>query len=389
MLKADPLFSAIWRAYYDARRNKRNTINQLEFEWDLENNLYQLYLEVKNREYKISSGVAFIVEKPVRREIFAATFQDRVIHHLVYNLIVDFWNRQFIYDSYSCQVGKGTHFGIRRVERFMRAVTNNYTRKAYVLKLDILGYFMNMNRELVWQRCKEGLEKMSARGLLTREQRELLDYLLPIIIFHDPTKDVRIRGALRDWDDLPASKSLFCTAAGCGLPIGNVTSQLFSNIYLHPLDTLIKYRLGMKYYGRYVDDLVILDQDRGKLLSVKKTVGEFLERELHLQLHSKKTQLHEVALGIDFLGARIRKYRVEPGKRLVKNYLQLLRTRKEVSNFEQQHQSYLGHLGQFRGVEIATDGGRGRRRVRLLEVGSVGGGVDLSPPQRSKTHVLA
>jgi hypothetical protein len=145
----------------------------------------------------------------------------------------------------------------------------------------------------------------------------------------------------------------------------------------------------MKYYGRYVDDLVILDQDKGKLLSVKKTVGEFLERELHLQLHDKKTQLHEVALGIDFLGARIRKYRVEPGKRLVKNYLQLLRTRKEVSNFEQQHQSYLGHLGQFRGVEIATDGYRGRRRVRLLEVGSVGGGVDLSLPQRSRAHVLA
>jgi hypothetical protein len=331
--KTSWLLMGICQAYYDARRNKRNTANQLK---------------IAQRRYRVGSCIAFIVTEPTKREIFAATFRDRVVHHLIYNLIVDFWDRQFIYDSYSCRTNKGTHFGMRRVERFMRAASDNYTRSAWILKLDISGYFMHMRRKLVWQFCWEGLEKMTARGELTPEKRELLEYLMPIVIFADPTRGVNIKGDRSDWLGLPENKSLFMSQAGCGLPIGNLTSQLFSNIYLHHLDVFIKRHLGFRYYGRYVDDLVIVSDDRRRLKKAIEAIREFLRPKLHLTLHQQKIYLQPVSQGVTFLGANIKPYYRLAGKRLQSNYQKLLRLGKQSDNFAVRCQSYLGHLSQFK-----------------------------------------
>ena len=314
---------------------------------NLEKNLEELKEEIERRQYKLSPGMAFIIREPTVREIIAATFRDRVVHHLIYRGISEYWDKHFIYDSYSCRVGKGTHFGIKRMSRFMRGVSNNYTQEAWVMKLDIEGYFMHMRRELVWELCRGGLEKME----INKKEKELLNYLLPIVILANPLEEVKIKGRRADWDDLPRSKSLFYAPEGCGLPIGNLTSQLFSNIYLNELDKYARYELGFRYYGRYVDDFILMSRDKRRLTETREMIRDFFKERLGLTLHPKKMYLQLVKYGVDFLGARIRPYYVLPGKRLVKGFRKAEEGKGEGEKNEtreRSYQSYLGHLGQFR-----------------------------------------
>ncbi len=146
------LLTDLFKAYYDARRNKRNTPSQLRFESRLEENLIELYGELCDHRYAPRPCSCFVIEDPVKREVFASDFRDRVVHHLYYNYVAPIFERTFIYDSYSCREGKGTLFGINRLEHHLRAVTNNYTQEAYILKLDIQGYFMSIRRDLLLEK---------------------------------------------------------------------------------------------------------------------------------------------------------------------------------------------------------------------------------------------
>ena len=138
----------LFKAYYSCRKNKRNTINALAFELNLEEELIQLKEELESGRYAISSSIAFVVDKPVKREIFAANFRDRVVHHLVIQKMNSVFEPHFIYDSYACRKSKGTHFGIGRVDGFIRKCSKNYTQDCYVLKLDIKGFFMHINKNV-------------------------------------------------------------------------------------------------------------------------------------------------------------------------------------------------------------------------------------------------
>ena len=342
------LLEDLYAAYYQARRNKRNTQNQLHFELNLERNLHDLYIEIAARRYTLSPGIAFVVNRPKIREIFAATFRDRVVHHLVYNYIAAYWERQFIYDSYSCRPGKGTHFGAERISHFLRAATANYTREAWVIKLDICSYFINMRRDLVWRLNQKALK--DPRLHLDQQRLELLAYLLPIIIFADPTADVQIRGNHQRWQSLPTEKSLFYAPPGQGFPIGNLTSQLFSNIYLNELDQFIKRQLHIKYYGRYVDDFVLIAPKRDDLQIAQTAIGEFLHQHLHLQLSRNKVYLQPAHHGVDFIGARIRPSGIYPGRRVRQNYNQFLRVTAlchQDQDWASVQTSYLGHLSSY------------------------------------------
>lgn len=143
----EQLLVDLFKAYYDARKHKRNTRNQLRFEMNLEENLVNLRDELYERTYKVGRSTCFIIEDPVKREIFAADFRDRVVHHLVYNYIMPIFERTFIADSYSCRKGKGTLYGVKRLEHHIRSCSKNYTTTVYALKMDIQGYFMNINRK--------------------------------------------------------------------------------------------------------------------------------------------------------------------------------------------------------------------------------------------------
>ncbi len=347
------LYQDVYAAYYQARKNKRNTTNQLEFELNLEDNICQLAEDLKQRRYQLSRGIAFIVFDPTIREIFAATFRDRVVHHLVYNYIMPYWDKRFIYDSYSCRPGKGTHFGISRVAHFMRGASQNYTRPAWILKMDISGYFMHINRSLMWDLNRVIFHDPHFK--LDRHRQALLAYLLPIIIFADPTKDVCLRGWPHDWQYLPNEKSLFRAPINCGFPIGNLTSQLFSNIYLHELDKFIKFELKFRYYGRYVDDFVIIDQDFTKLQRARALISDFLYTHLFLRLHPRKVYLQPVTHGVNFIGARIRHDRIKPSQRVLRHYRQFIQETHLVSHdrlWWARRQSYVGHIRKIATLQL-------------------------------------
>ncbi|MBA7548035.1 hypothetical protein ES705_40481 [subsurface metagenome] len=230
---------------------------------DYENNLIQLCEEINNYSYKIGNSIAFIVNKPVKREIFAADFRDRVVHHLIINKLNPLFEKQFIYDSYSCRVGKGTHFGIKKVDRFIRRCSQNYTKDCYVLKLYIQGFFMHINKKILFDK----LEKI-IKAKYHQSDKELIIELCSKVVFNDPTENCIVKGKHSDWKGLPKSKSLFHTGKDFGLPIGNLTSQVLANFYMDSFDHFVKHNLKIRYYGRYVDDFVIVHNEKEYLKSL-------------------------------------------------------------------------------------------------------------------------
>lgn len=299
----------LFSAYYEARKNKRNTMNALAFEVNYESSLFALYEEIVNRQYQRKPSMCFISFKPVQREIFAADFRDRIVHHLVFNYINPVFEPLFIYDSYSCRTGKGTMMGISRVQKFICSCSNNYKNDCYILKMDIKGYFMSMNRTLLFNKILATLERHCHKKTEWREYHDLVVYLLKKIIFNDPTKNCIFKGRKSDWDGLPPTKSLFHSAPDSGLPIGNLTSQLFSNIYLNEFDHFIKRELKIRYYGRYVDDFVLIHHDKEYLKSLIPLLSDFLLSTFKLTLHPKKIYLQHFSKGVEFLGAIIKPYR--------------------------------------------------------------------------------
>ena len=185
------LLSDLHTAYYDARRHKRNKPYHLLFEENVEGNLSVLCAELWWRTYAPRPSECFIISDPKKREIFAADFRDRIVHHLYYNYLYKWFERTFIADSYSCIVGRGTLYGIHRMEHHIRKVSHDYTEDCYVLKIDIRGYFMHINRRMLLQTILALLEKLQKGGKtdLSREHFGFLRYLSREIILLDPIEN--------------------------------------------------------------------------------------------------------------------------------------------------------------------------------------------------------
>lgn len=321
-------------SYLQARKNKRNTQNQIGFEINQEENLAQLATAIYNRNYTPKPSIAFIIQKPVMREIFAADFSDRVVHHLIYRCIYPFIDKKLINDTYSCRKGKGTLYGINRTKQFIRSCTSNYKQDAYILKLDIQAYFMNMQHQIIYDKVL-GLLPKDKTNFLGLDKGTVL-YLLQQTIFNDITEDCRIKGNRSDWDNLPSSKSLFHYNHNTGLPIGNLTSQVFGNVYLNDLDQYIKRKLHIKYYGRYVDDMIFVHQDKIFLQSIIPIIQDELTR-IGLLIHPNKIVLEKADKGVLFLGQFLKPYCTYIGNRTKNNFyqaiLQINKKLKEVPQF--------------------------------------------------------
>jgi retron-type reverse transcriptase len=355
------LLADVFRAYYDARKNKRNTSSQLKFEMNLETNLVGLVHEIESRQYEVGRSICFIVDKPVKREVFAAAFRDRVVHHLLFNYLSPMIERTFIHDCYSCRKGYGTLCGINRVAGNIRKCTHNFTRDAYVQKLDISGYFMSINRKILLDKLFAILTKYADRkcGKGNLKWNEYIDYetikyLLVKVVLNNPVDECIFRGDRAKWQGLPKTKSLFFAKKGCGLPIGNLTSQLFSNVYLSDFDNYMKRDEHIKYYGRYVDDIIMINSNRQKLNAVRNKVRNMLSSSLGLYLHPNKIYLQSVSKGFEFLGMRQREAILTPGKRMkhnlesvLTNYLMSISeniTYGQVLLFRSKINSYIGLL---------------------------------------------
>jgi len=305
----EKLLEDLFQAYFDARKNKRKTFSALKFEERFEENIFKLYEEIVSGRYQPGRSICFVVDRPIKREIFAADFRDRIVHHFIYNYINPIFEKHFIYDSYSCRNGKGVRCGIRRVDHFIRSCSQNYKKDCYILKLDISGYFMSINKDILYNQVK--------KRLLLQKEKTGLDFdfnlvlgLLQKTIYSDPTKNCKIKGKSSDWDNLPKSKSLFHCEKNSGLPIGNLTSQLFGNVYLNDLDYFVSYVLKCKYYGRYVDDFVIIHQSKDFLKKIILSIREYILKNLLLKLHPRKIYLQHFSKGVDFLGVYLKPFRI-------------------------------------------------------------------------------
>lgn len=352
----DTLLTDLFGAYFDARRNKRNTLSALRFELEYERHLVQLCDEILDGRYAPGPSICFVVDRPVKREIFAAMFRDRVVHHLIFNYISPVFERLFINDCYSCRPGKGTGYGIERATHFIRSCTRNYTRDAFILKLDIKGYFMAMDRNLLFGKVESGIMKSRlSYGLDT----ELVLELIRKVIFNDPRENCVIRGSRADWEGLPRTKSLFHAREGCGLPIGNLTSQLFGNIYLNDFDHFVKRFLKVKYYGRYVDDMVMVHPDKEYLKSLVPLIRDFLGENARLMIHPDKIYMQHYTKGVKFLGAVIKPYRTYIGNRTKGSMYRAIDSRNSavrqgaypsketIQSFTACMNSYLGIMGHY------------------------------------------
>lgn len=293
-------------AYYDCRRRKRNTVNALEFEVDYERNCIDLWRELNSHTYKPRRSIAFVVEHPVKREIFAADFRDRVVHHLIARRIYPLLEAQFLTDSYSTQKGKGTLYGIQRVEQHLRECSEGYTKECYIMKLDISGYFMSISKQRLYDCIRQFL-----KGRYPEQDMPMLLFMLRETIFNRPEKGCILKMPRSRWYGLPRNKSLFGSDGSKGLPIGNLTSQLLALLLLDPLDHLITEEWGVPHYGRYVDDMVLIHPSKDYLLQVRQRIDKWLA-ERGLQLHPRKMYLQHYQKGVMFVGGMIK-----PGRKYI------------------------------------------------------------------------
>jgi RNA-directed DNA polymerase len=291
-----PLFNfhRLYKAYIACRRNKRNKADALEFELNHEHYLTDLVEELRKHRYRPLTSTFFYTDKPKHREICAADFRDRIVHHLVYSELAPRWEKVFIYHSYACRPGKGTHKAAQALQGFITKASRNGQRRVYFLKMDIYNFFMSIDRRKLFTM------------LASRCHDPDLLWLIRIIVFHNPTHDYRMLDSDNLRYSIPPHKSLFNARPFCGIPIGNLTSQFFANVYLNALDQFVKHQLKCKYYLRYVDDFVLLDPDPVKLQKWKDMISDFLSDTLALSLNEKATKVAPVSGGVDFAGFIIR-----------------------------------------------------------------------------------
>jgi retron-type reverse transcriptase len=337
----------LYQAYRECLRYKKNTANALKFEMNREKNLIQLLHDLKTGKYNISRHICFVITDPSPREIFAADFRDRIVHHLLYNEIHYLFEDTFIEDSYANRCGKGTHKAVRKL-KYHLVRGGKDRQKVYFLKMDIKGFFRNIDKSILWEMIEEKIQNSNGDE---RWKNEVL-WLAKKIIFHDPAFNYIFKGKEKMKNLIPKEKSLLFGDRNTGLPIGNLTSQFFANIYLNKLDHFIKEDLGFDRYIRYVDDFIILNEDRERLEKTVSRADFFLENNLHLCLCESKTMLRPINTGIDFLG-----YFVKPSHTLVRRKV-VARFNKKLFNFIKSKpnedsikkfipcvNSYFGHFG--------------------------------------------
>lgn len=349
----------LYYSYLEARKHKSKTKSHIRFQENLESNLDKLCDDIYNGCYQISPSIYFIQKNPIQREVFAWNFRDRIVHHLVFDCISPYWEKQFIYDSYSCRKGKWTSKWIERIAKFMRACSNNFTKEWWILKMDIQWYFMSIDRDLLREKNYQLLKNWNKLVWMHPKNKlyilspitgDFPDYLVKVIhdiIYNDPTVWWIFKWRPSDYEWLPKTKSLFYTWENCGLPIWNLTSQLFSNIYLNDFDHFVKENLWVKYYGRYVDDFVLIHNDKEYLKRLIPIMRDYLKDKEKLTLHPNKIYLQPIKHGVQFLGAIIKPYHSFRAKRTLSNFN---RTLKETNNNPARASldSYLWLLAHYR-----------------------------------------
>ena len=248
-----------WKEFIHDKKKKPDVA---EFSLNLSKNIFRLHFDLKNKTYQHSNYTAFKINDPKTRDIHKAVVRDRLLHHAVYRILYPYFDKKFIYDSYSCRLAKGTHKAIARFISFGRKVSKNNTKTCFILKCDIRKFFANIDHRI--------LKQILVRHITDTDTLNLLSNVI------DSFKT--------------------------GLPLGNLTSQLLVNVYMNEFDQYMKHELKVKYYIRYADDFAILSDNKEYLIDLLNKISSFLNNKLKLQLHPDKVYIKTLASGIDFLG---------------------------------------------------------------------------------------
>ncbi|QIB26117.1 reverse transcriptase/maturase family protein [Caloranaerobacter azorensis] len=333
-------FENLYKAYLEARKSKRFRSDVLEFTVNLEENLIEIQNELIWKTYEVGKYREFYVYEPKKRLIMALPFRDRIVQWAIYRKIFPVFDRQFINDSYACRKGKGTHKAADRLQYWLRKVSRK-PEKWYYLKLDISKYFYRIDHDILMGLLKK---KIADKDLL---------WLLDKIINSEDMKFGLPLGV--DPDQVSDEDRLF----DVGIPIGNLTSQMFANLYLNELDQYCKHKLKLRYYIRYMDDVIILHSDKKHLHEVKSEIEKFLNERLRLHLNNK-TAIRPINAGIEFVGFRIwpthRKLKKKTALKMKKRikYIKKAYARGEIS-FDQVNstmQSYFGIMQHFNSYNL-------------------------------------
>ena len=253
-----------WREFLRGKRGKRDV---QEFQLRLMNNILALHTDLASGTYRHGGYLAFKINDPKPRDIHKATVRDRLLHHAIYRKLYPFFDRTFVADLFFCRNNKGTHAALNRFRSLVYAVSQNHTRTCWVLKCDIRKFFASIDQEILLAILRERIPDDD----LVRLLKEIIE-------------------------------SFSSTLPGIGLPLGNLTSQLFVNVYMNEFDQFAKHKLKARYYIRYADDFVVLSENRRWLDAILPEIAFFLERRLRINLHPEKVFIKTLASGVDFLG---------------------------------------------------------------------------------------
>jgi len=313
---------AVWRVFKSDKRNRPDVAN---FEHHLEENIFQLHRELREKTYRHGPYHGFWIRDPKLRRIHKATVRDRVLHHAIFNILNPVFERTFIPTSFSCRIGKGTHKGMQKVAEMLRQESCNNTRPCYALKCDVRKFFDSVDHVVLLEMLERKIKDTDTMWLL----REIVE----------------------GFTSTP--RNLF---EAKGIPIGNLTSQLFANIYMNELDQFMKHDLKVKYYARYTDDFVIVSSDRDYLVRLIDLIKRFLGERLMLELHPKKVSIRPYRQGIDFLGYVVLSYYIVVRTKTRRRIFRKLRER--VDQFRSgaiPERTLLGSFRSYRGVFSHAD----------------------------------
>lgn len=314
----------LFKAWQEFKRGKANKIEIQQFAFNLENNIFKLHNRLVQKTWKPDPYISFYVKDPKLRHIHKASAKDRVFNQALFRVLYQIFDKWFIFDSYSCREGKGTHRGVLRLKSYIRKNSHNYTRPTFSLKCDVRKFFDNINHDILFDLIKRRIPDPHVLNLI----RMLLES--------------------------------FETNPGVGLPLGNVTSQLFANVYLNELDQFVKHILKVKYYVRYCDDFIIIDPDKAALQRYIQVINIFLRERLHLFLHPNKIIIRKCTQGIDFLGYVVLPKYITLRTKTKRRILRKIKFIKKQLNqniitpktFDHTIQSYLGMLMHCEGHRI-------------------------------------
>ncbi len=322
---AAPYFDlrAVDTAYRQCRKRKRNKVRTCLYEQQLLDNLLLTSQQLQNLSWQPLPPVVFTVLKPKAREVCAAQFADRVVHHLLFNYLEPLLEKELIYDVASNRKGKGTHFAVNRLKGFMQKYSG-ISSGGYFLQLDIRNFFYSVHQHILIAQLQQKLSKWANKGNITKALAKQLLWLTQQVVHQSINYSVAGESCIRlgsaaEFNRIPKHKRLESVPVGQGLPIGNLTSQLLANLYLNDLDQFVKHQLKCKHYVRYVDDFVLCHSNKQQLREWHLQIAEFLQQRLKLHLKPQFT-LAPIDNGADFLGYIVRPHYTLVRKRVLGNF---------------------------------------------------------------------